>query len=149
MVLTTFRENVLVANSSTKPVEPEISNIQPCNHEEADSRMVLHAVDAYKQGYKRVMLHATDTNVLVLTICTISQFENCELWLAFGHNKHFRYIRAHLIAIFLGKDVSFDLLFLLLVHALSGCDNCLCICRHWHKDSIHAFHYAPSSFSSF
>ncbi|KAH3846381.1 hypothetical protein DPMN_088682 [Dreissena polymorpha] len=85
VVLTTFRENVLVANSSTEPVEPDISNIQPCNHKEAYPCMILHAVDAYKQGYKRVILHATDTNVLVLTICTISQFENCELWLAFGH----------------------------------------------------------------
>jgi hypothetical protein len=148
VVLTTFRENVLVANTSTEPVEPDISNIQPCNHEEADSRMILHAVDAYKQGYKRVMLHATDTNVLVLTICTISQFENCELWLAFGHAKHFRYIPAHLIATRLGKDVSFGLLFLLFLRALSGCDSVsLCICRQ--KDSIHAFHYAPSSFSSF
>ena len=119
VVLTTYRDNVLVANTSTEPVKPDISNIQPCNHEEADSRMILHAVDAYKQGYKRVMLYATDTDVLVLTIYTISQFENCELWLAFGHAKHFRYIPAHLIATRLGKDVSFGLLFL---HALSGCD---------------------------
>jgi len=68
VVLTTFRENVLVANTSTEPVKPDISNIQPCNHEEADSRMILHAVDAYKQGYKRVMLYATDTYVSMLTI---------------------------------------------------------------------------------
>ncbi|KAH3888503.1 hypothetical protein DPMN_012539 [Dreissena polymorpha] len=47
VVLTTFRENVLVANTSTEQVEPDISYIQPCNHEEADSRMILHTVDAY------------------------------------------------------------------------------------------------------
>jgi len=63
VVLTTYRDNVLVPNTSTEPVETNISNIQPCNHEEADSRMILHAVNAYKQGFKRVMLHATDTDV--------------------------------------------------------------------------------------
>ena len=45
------------------------------------------------------MLHATDTNVLVLAIVTASVLEaGCEIWLAFSHNKNFRYIAALTIA---------------------------------------------------
>jgi len=44
------------------------------------------------------MLNATDTDVLVVAIATASALEGCEIWLAFGRNKHFRYIVAHMIA---------------------------------------------------
>jgi len=39
--------------------------------------------------------------------------EGCEVWLAFGHNKYFRYIAAHTIAAELGDDWYKGLLFML------------------------------------
>ena len=59
---------------------------------------MLHCAHAYQHGMKKIMVHATDTDVLVLAIATASVLEGCEIWLAFGHNKNFRYIAAHTIA---------------------------------------------------
>ena len=53
---------------------------------------------------KKIMLHVTDTDVLVFAIATASVLEGCEVWLAFDHNKHFRYIAAHMITAKLGDD---------------------------------------------
>ena len=113
MLVTTKGQNV--ASSATL----DVSGLQPCSHEEADYRMMLHCFHAYSNGMKRIMVHATDTDVLVLAIVTAISMEDCELWLAFGHSAHFRYIGAHVIASELGNDYCRGLPFM---HAISGCD---------------------------
>lgn len=62
------------------------------------------------------MIHATDTDVLVIAIATASHLSNAEIWLAFGHADNFRYISAHIIAERLGHELSVGLLYL---HAIS------------------------------
>jgi len=94
-------------------------DLEPCNHEEADYRMMLHAAHALKNGYRNVCIIATDTDVVVLAIALASLYMDCCVWIAFGHAKHFRYISAHTIAAQLGKDASWGLLFM---HAVTGCD---------------------------
>ena len=74
---------------------------------------------------KKIMVHATDTDVLVLAIATASVLERCEIWLAFGHNKNFRYIAAHTITAELGDDWCKGLLSM---HAFSGCDTVSSFC---------------------
>ena len=37
-----------------------LSEISPCNHEEADTRIFLHIKDAVKGGYRTVMIRAND-----------------------------------------------------------------------------------------
>ena len=71
------------------------------------------------------MVHATDTDVLVLAIATASVLEGSEIWLAFGHAKNFRYIAAHSIATVLGDDKCKALPFM---HAVSGCDTVSSFC---------------------
>ena len=66
-----------------------------------------------------MMIHATDTDVVVLTIAVSSVLQDCEIWVAFGHGSRLRYIPCHLIAAELGSDASWGLL---LTHAISGCD---------------------------
>ena len=46
----------------------DLSAISPCTHEEADTRLLLHALDAGKEGFKTVMLRTVDTDVVVLAI---------------------------------------------------------------------------------
>ena len=65
--------------------ELNVNQIQPCTHVEADYRMVLHAAHAYEQGLKRIVIHASDTDVLVIAILCATFLNECELWLAFGH----------------------------------------------------------------
>ena len=45
-----------------------------------------------------------DTHVHVLAIVTVKVLEGCEMWLAFGYNKNFKYIAAHTIVADLGDD---------------------------------------------
>jgi hypothetical protein len=119
LLLTTHEEDVI----SNPP--SDVSQLQSCTHEEADLHMLLHAWHAYQQGYRWIVIHATDKYVLVLAIAVASVMNECELWLAFGHGTKFRYIAAHTIADELGADKSWGLLFL---HAVSGCETVSAFC---------------------
>ena len=44
----------------------DFSNLMPCNHEEADSRIFLHMSDIAESGLRRVAIHTVDTDVVVL-----------------------------------------------------------------------------------
>ncbi|WAR30058.1 LOW QUALITY PROTEIN: hypothetical protein MAR_003626 [Mya arenaria] len=128
VIITIFGERVLSSSSMTN-----VSEIQPCRQEEADYRMLLHTMHAFNEGHKHVLIHATDTDVVVLAVALIDLFtaSDCCLWIAFGHAKNFRYISAHSISKRLGPDASWGLL---LLHAISG--HCVNICRDWQKDSF-------------
>ena len=114
-LLTTQEEEVL----SNPP--SDVSQLQPCKHEEADSRMLLHAWNAYQQGYRSIVIHAMDTDVVVIAITVSSLMGSCEVWLAFGHGNKFRHIAAHTIANHIGHEHAWGLLFL---HTVSGCELC-------------------------
>ena len=90
-----------------------------CTQEEADTRLLFHASHSFHHGYNKVMVHATDTDVVVIAVAVSRIFQNCEVWVAFGHGNKLRYIPCHLIANALGTDASCGLLFF---HAVSGCD---------------------------
>ena len=62
-----------------------------------------------------MMTHATDTDVVVLTIAVSSVLQDCKIWVALGHGSRLRYILCLLIA----ADASWGLL---LMHAISPCD---------------------------
>ena len=134
ILLTTNEEHVL----SPSPVD--LTHLQPCTQEEADYRMMLHMTDAYHHGQRKIMIHATDTDVLVLAIATASSLNDCEIWLAFGHGKNFRYIAVHDIAAHLGGERSKALLFL---HVISGCDNVSAMCGIGKKTVWEAWRHMP------
>jgi len=104
-VLTNSRENT--------------ARISPCSHEEADTRLLLRAFDAEKEGYRKVMLRTVDTDVVVLAVAFFSRLDLEELWVAFGAGTAFRYIAIHEIAASLGQENCEAFLFL---QAFTGCD---------------------------
>lgn len=95
------------------------ANIAPCNHEEADSRIMVHVSDAVMQGFQKILVRTVDTDVVVLAVSTVQKLENVEVWIAFGTGKDFRYVPAHEISLSLGPRKS---LALPVFHALTGCD---------------------------
>ena len=97
----------------------ELDNLQPCKHEEADTRIFLHAQDAAKEGYRKMMVRTVDTDVVVLGISIMQQLDVTELWIAFGVGKSFRYLSVHSISEALGMDKSRSLS---MFHAFTGCD---------------------------
>jgi hypothetical protein len=98
---------------------PDMSDLEPCSHEEADTRLLLHAADAVKEGYKKLLVRTVDTDVVVVAVATLSSIHPDELWLAFGTGPNFRYIPVHPIASSLGPRKS---VCLPIFHALTGCD---------------------------
>ena len=98
----------------------DTSGLAPCNHEEADTRIMVHLVDAVHRGYSKVKIRTVDTDVVVLAISTCSKLpDGTELWIAFGTGKDFRYIPIHSIAKALGPVKSLSLP---VFHAFTGCD---------------------------
>ena len=65
------------------------------------------------------MIHATDTDVVVIATAVSSVLQDWVIWIALCHDATLRYIPCHLIAAELGNDASWGFLFL---HAISGCD---------------------------
>ena len=69
--------------------QSDVSQLAPCLQEEADGRMVLHAAHAYKHGLKKIVIQATDTDVVVLVVRTAAILQDFEIWVAFGHRRLF------------------------------------------------------------
>ena len=60
---------------------------------EDDTRLLFHAHHAYHSGFKKLIIHATDTDVMVIAIVVSSVVHGCEIWMtAFGHKTKKRYI---------------------------------------------------------
>ena len=72
-------------------VRQYISSLAPYTHEEADTRMLLHAVDSLNNGYRRIILRTVDTDVVVLAVSTVVSPEDTEIWVAFVTGKLLRY----------------------------------------------------------
>ena len=95
------------------------NSLQPCSHEEADTRLFLHVQDCSRSG-SRVMIRSADTDVIVLAVANFRRLPVQEIWIAFGVGKHFRYLPAHKIALQLGPQSSEALP---MFHVFSGCDS--------------------------
>ena len=115
-IYTTHLDKVLSANIAHNELKDEI---EPCNHEEADTRMLLHGAHAARHGHRKVVLRTVDTDVLVLAIAQMNNLQLSELWLEFGVGKSYRVIPAHSIAIKIGSEKASALPFF---HAFTGCD---------------------------
>lgn len=109
-VYTTYGEVVL----SSQPAE-----MMECSHEEADTRLVLHAYHASQSGYRKILIRTVDTDVVVLAVSRLQDLNVDEIWIAFGTGKHFRYLPIHSIAEQLGPQRSKALP---MFHSITGCD---------------------------
>lgn len=72
----------------------EMNTLEPCSHEEADTRIIVHALDVGLRGNRRIQIKSNDTVVVVLAISIASSISVDELWIAYGTGKHLRNIPA-------------------------------------------------------
>ena len=116
--------------------EVEISNCYKiCQHnttavssldldiEEADVRIIPHALDAVTLGSTRVVLMSNDTDVLVISLCYWDLFKAHglkELWMRGGVADTTRYIPLHTLAMKIGQSVC---KLLPALHHLTGSDS--------------------------
>ena len=54
--------------------------LRPCNHEEFDTRVMLHAANAVSHGYKRTLFIANDIDIIVLGISFFGDIGADKLW---------------------------------------------------------------------
>ena len=114
-VSTNFRCPVIVtANDNTYEInEYGVTTVFKCNHEEADYRLVFHAV----RSDKDVVVVAKDTDVLILLVWAYNNFSIKHQWFMQYDTEKFANIS--MICTFLGEKLCRTLP---LFHALSGCD---------------------------
>ena len=69
--------------------------LRPYNHEEFDTRVMLHAANAVSHGYKRILIIAKDTGIIVQGISFFSDIGADKMWVPFGIGKKLRNISIH------------------------------------------------------
>lgn len=93
------------------------------DHEEADTRMCLHLLDALQKGATNILINTVDTDVVVILVGIFFKLltyeRNFQLWVAFGKGKNFRYYHINAICQELGENQSQALSFF---HAFTGSD---------------------------
>ena len=112
----------IISTSGQRVISSRSSNndyLQPCNHEEADTRIVLHLSDAVQRGHSDIIICTADTDVVVLVVSNFHKIGAQNIWLSFGVAKHHRYIAAHEIASELGPRRA---MCLPMFHSFTGCD---------------------------
>ncbi len=68
------RKQIITTSGSVVICSPaqDTSLLAPCNHEEADTRMILHLYDAVHKGFQKILLHTVDTDgVVVLSVAAV------------------------------------------------------------------------------
>lgn len=98
-------------------------SMPPCDHEEADTRIVIHLQDALSMGCTTCLVRTVDTDVVVILIgmfhSLTSQYEDAAIWVAFGTGKNFMYLNINAIYHSLGRDKAKALP---MFHSFTGCD---------------------------
>ncbi|KAG7174158.1 hypothetical protein Hamer_G003045 [Homarus americanus] len=121
-----------------------------CNHEEADTRMMVHAADALECGHRRILILTVDTDVVILAVALANERSEVldEIWFTFGTGKNRRYIAAHQIAKALGPEKSRALP---VFHAITGSDTVSAFTGHSKKAAwatLNAFPEVTTAFLS-
>ena len=114
-VFSTYGDKVL-----SVPRRGDKVQIEPCSHEEADTRLVLHLLDAAHAVHEKIRIRTYDTDVVVVILSKLAIIPMArEVWISFAVGKHCRYIAAHTIAATLGPTKAPALAVL---HAFTGSD---------------------------
>ena len=123
------------------PLRNDLQLLSPCNHEEADSRMMLHVAHAAQHGHRKILVRTIDTDVVVLAVMVSQTLpSDTEVWLAFGTGKGFQYLAAHRMSSCLGPEKS---LALPMFHALTGCDTVSAFVGHGKKTAWATWNSLP------
>ena len=81
--------------------------LHPCDHEEADTRIVLHLFDVVSKGARDILVRTVDSDTIAILIGAFSKFHpGTNIWIAFGAGKKFRYYSINSIYQSLGPEKS-------------------------------------------
>ena len=119
-------------------------------HEEADTKLVPHIIDALQAGHRSIVVTTVDTDVVVILIgihqSIIEQYPDADIWVGFGPKKYFRYYHINTLHEDWGTSKARAMPFF---HALTGSDTTSQFCRHGKRAAWNtwtAFHEATEAF---
>ena len=112
------RQLVVAWGSVCKATHKDVAHLQS-NQEEADTKMISHALDATANGATQLQIHSPDTDVFVLALRRYPELCENTLFVT-GRGQHNRIIELKPIAETLGPE---KIAALPAFHALSGADN--------------------------
>lgn len=115
VIFVTFEEKCFKISTT---ITTEVDSLK-CTHEEADTRLLLHAYHAAESGYKSVTLFVEDTDVMILCLAFSGEV-GCDMHMRCGTKKRPRLIGISKLAASLGHAVCTALVGL---HAYTGCDS--------------------------
>ena len=116
VVIVTKGEQVLCNKTAS------LEGLSPCNHEEADTRIFLHAQHAVGQNNTSVLINACDTDILAIGVSVFATLQDAglkELWMEFGQGQSNRWLPVHDIVKNIGPEKSNAIVFF---HAFTRCD---------------------------
>jgi len=94
-----------------------------CDHEEADTRLLIHLKDALLNDCTNCLVCTVDTDVQVILLgkfhYLMTLCQDISVWVAFDAGKNFTYYHIHAVYNDLGSEKS---LALPVFHSLTGCD---------------------------
>ena len=82
----------------------DVTKLQPCNHSEADTRIILHLVHAADQGHRKAFICTMDSDVVVLAVGFFVTLGLTELLVGFVSCKTYLDIPIHKICSDLGPS---------------------------------------------
>ena len=112
------KEACVICNDNQKSLEA----VSPCPHEEADTRIFVHARDATIEGSKALVIKANDTDIVVIAVSVLPQLQEIgveTLWTAFGHGVGMKWIPFHELLNAIGPTRARGIMYF---HAFTGCD---------------------------
>ena len=115
-VYSTHGSSVLTSSNRS-----EVSNLAPCTHKEADTRLMIHALDASLRGHRRIKIRTNDTDVIVLALSVVSTLPIDEFWITYGSGKNVQYMPVHAVVSSLSPSKASALP---MFHSLTGSDTC-------------------------
>ena len=122
----------------------------PCNHEEADTRIMIHLLDALEHGASTCLVRTVDTDVVVILIgkfhAMVAKYPTADIWVAFGTGKSYTYLHINDICHSLGKEKSTALP---IFHCYTGCDTTSALCGKGNKSAWEAWTSNPEVTQAF
>ena len=101
-------------------MDADVKAITPCNHSEADSRIILHLAHGVAQGHQKAYIRTVDSDIVVIAVSVFLQLNLVELWVGLGTGRNYKDLPIHEISSQMGPVKSSTLP---LFHAFSGCDS--------------------------
>ena len=114
----------------------DVSMLVPCAHEEADTRLLLHAKHASETGQNSIIIRTVDSDVVVLALHAFPMLNLTHLWIEYGVGRHKRFLPIHQFAEKLGNNVCGGILFW---HAFTEYDTVSAFAGHRRRTSWEAW----------